>query len=115
MQSPFRLEAAQGLDWAPPLLQEEGKRCPLHVYTATVLVLNAETWLGQVLRSAWASSQAQLSCPAMPQGLGVQVGPGPVAGPQRSGQLRKLVTFPRADSQAVCCPVLPSLPQDPPS
>lgn len=41
---------------------------------------------------------AGLPCHA--PGLGMQEGPGPVMGPRRRARLRKLVTFPRADSQA---------------
>lgn len=119
-QSPFRLGTARdpGLGWGgrtpgspivtgkggggAPRFSDSGAKCRHMAWPSTAFSLGqlpagtARPWPGPERR--W----------------------GPVLGPRRSGQLRKLVTLPRADSQArarsmptVSWPV-PSLPRDPP-
>ncbi|KAK2121805.1 hypothetical protein P7K49_003191 [Saguinus oedipus] len=68
--------SCRGVASAPPLLQEEEEEeevAPL-LYGAVIPVLNAEIRLGGVPHSAKASSQEQLGCQAMTQGLGTQRG-----------------------------------------
>lgn len=71
----------------------------LHFHTAAALVLNADTGLAGCRVSLGQRPGAAELCGCAP-GPGNTGGTCPVVGPQRSRQLRELVTFPRADSPA---------------
>lgn len=123
-QSPFRLGAARGPGLG--LRERRAPGCPIVTGKGGGGAPHFSESGTKCRHMAWPSaalSPGQLpawpSCPAVTR-LRTQVGSGPVLGPRRSGQLRKLVTLPRADSQArarslptVPWPV-PFLPWDPP-
>lgn len=103
-QSPFRLGAARGPGLG--LRERRAPGCPIVTgkggggaphFSESGTKCRHMAWLSAALSPG--QLPAWPSCPAVTR-LRTQVGPGPVLGPRRSGQLRKLVTLPRADSQA---------------